>query len=116
MARFSGDIGFAETQETLPGNWEDVIVEHHYFGDVLQNSKQNDQGDQVIADIRVTNSISVVADAFLRDNYLALKYLRWLGVRWLVTDVKVAHPRLILQIGGRYNGPTPAPAGSSSTP
>jgi hypothetical protein len=53
------------------------------------------------------NSISIVADAFAREQYFAIRYVEWAGVRWAVSDVEVQHPRLILRLGEVYNGLTP---------
>ena len=37
MAKFYGVIGYAIQVETVPGVWEDQIIERNYRGDVLQN-------------------------------------------------------------------------------
>lgn len=108
MARFCGEIGYGEAVETPPesGNWVDTITEFQYFGDVTRNTRQLEGVDKVNSDISVQNSISIVADKYAIDHYFQMKYVRWEGVLWTVTDVEVRAPRLILSLGSVYNGPT----------
>lgn len=105
MARFSGVIGFGISTETAPGVWEDVITERSYFGDVVRNSRQLRDDGQVNADLTVNNSISVLADAYANETFFAIRYVHWLNVYWVVSEVEVDRPRLILRLGGVYNGP-----------
>lgn len=112
MARYYGKIGYGENVETKPGVWELVIVERAYFGDVQSQNRRLEAGEKVLSDIRVGNSISVVADAYALNHFLAIQYIEWTGGLWVVDDVTVQAPRLILRLGGVYNGPkvaTPSP-------
>lgn len=108
MAKFHGVVGYAtgEAVEVRPGVWKDNIVERTYFGDVIRNTRTLRDGESVNNDISVDNSISIVADAYARDHFFAIRYVRWQGSPWLVTNVEVQHPRLLLRLGGVYNGPT----------
>lgn len=106
MAKFYGEIGFGESAKTAPGVWEDVVKEYKYYGDVLRNTRRLTDGMSVNSDILASNSISIVADAYARDNYANMKYVMWNGTRWVVATVEVVAPRLILHLGGVYNGPT----------
>lgn len=108
MARFSGKVGYAELRKTAPGVTEDVIVERQAFGDVLRASRGLDLGDKVVGDISVTNRISILGDAYANAHIFAMRYVVWQGVRWVVSEVTVERPRLILRLGGVYNGPTAA--------
>lgn len=113
MAKFYGPIGYGESVETKPGVWVDRIVEYSYFGDVIRNSRKLDTGEKINNDISVGNSISIVADAYANEHFFAMRYIKWAGTLWSVDNVQVESPRLILRLGGKYNGPT-APA--SDTP
>ncbi len=108
MARFAGIVGFAadEQVETSPDVWVDEIIERSYLGDVVRNTRQLGNGDKVNDDISVRNSISIVADAYASENFLAIRYVRWMGQLWKVDDVEVQSPRLLLGLGERYNGVT----------
>jgi hypothetical protein len=108
MAKFFGELGYGEsTEKGATGVWEDVIVEKSYYGDILRNSRRLQNGQYVNDDITVDNSVSIVADAYANEHFHAIKYVVWAGVRWIVTNVTVQRPRLILELGGVYNGPTP---------
>jgi len=105
MARFYGEIGYGQSVEKKPGVWEDVITVKKYYGDVLRNSRQVQNGESVNSNINVNNSISILADAYAYEHFFAIRYIRWAGALWTVSSVEVQRPRLILQIGGKYNGP-----------
>lgn len=104
MAKFYGEIGYGQTVETVPGVWEDVVTERKYYGDVLRNTRGLQEGDKVNNDITVGNSISVVADAYAHEHFFAMKYIKWAGAYWTISNVEVQRPRLLLQLGGVYNG------------
>ena len=108
MARFYGEVGYGESIETPPqsGIWVDKITEFEYQGDVIRDTRQLAQGQQVNEDITVNNAISIVADEYATANFFNIKYVRWMGVLWIVTSVEVRAPRLILNLGSVYSGPT----------
>lgn len=109
MARFHGEVGYGETVEAAEGVWEDTVVEYLYYGDVIRNTRKLTDGESVNDDLSVGNSISIVADAYANDHFFAIRYVKWSGTLWKVRDVEVQSPRLILRLGGVYNGPIPAP-------
>lgn len=104
MAKFYGSIGFGLTEETSQDIWETVITERKYYGDVLRNTRRWENGEQLNDNLNVSNLISIVADAYAFDHFFAMRYIEWNGVRWKVTNVEEQRPRLILTIGGVYNG------------
>lgn len=106
MAKFFGVIGYGETVETVPGVWQDNIVEYNYYGDVVRNTRSLQEREKVNNDLSVGNSISIVADAYANEHFFAIRYIRWAGTLWIVDDVEVQSPRLLLRLGGIYNGPT----------
>jgi len=108
MARFSGEVGYGETVEDPPdsGVYVDHIVEYKYYGNVVRNTRGLEPGTSVNDDISVGNSISIVADAYAREHIFAMRYIRWQGSLWKIIDVEVVRPRLLLRLGGVYNGPT----------
>jgi hypothetical protein len=110
MARFHDVVGYGETVEKAAGVWEDVITEKPYFGSVERNVRKLQEGENLNKELTVQNSITIVADAYANEHFFAIRYVRWAGVLWTVTDVEVQRPRLILRLGGVYNGPTAATA------
>ena len=108
MAKFYGVIGYGEVEETSAGVWEEVITERAYKGDILRNTRRWENGQQLNDDLAINNSFSVVADAYAYQNFFAMRYLVWMGTSWKITNVEVQRPRLLLTVGGRYNGPNGA--------
>ena len=104
MAKFYGKIGYAETLKTAPGVYEDVITEREYFGDLIRNTRRLQSSDKVNDDINISNEISIVSDPFAIQNFHSMRYVEFMGAKWKITNVEVQYPRLILTIGGLYNG------------
>lgn len=109
MAKFYGKVGYGEAVESGPGVITDQITERSYIGDVVRNSRRLESGDQLNNDLTVNNSISILADAYARGHIFAMRYVSWQGVLWIISEVTVEPPRLLLRLGGVYNGPTPDP-------
>lgn len=104
MAKFYGDIGYASTVETVPGVWDDVITKRNYYGDVIKNTSRMQSGENLNDNLSVNNTISIVADQYAFENFQNMRYVKWMGALWKITNVDVQRPRLILTIGGVYNG------------
>lgn len=103
MAKYCGNVGFAETRETAPGVWKEFMTERKYYGDVTRNTRKLASTSQLNDNVEVSNSISIVADPYARQNFHAIRYVIFMGTKWKVTSVEVQYPRLILTIGGVYN-------------
>lgn len=104
MAKFRGKVGYAVTAETAPGVFTEQITERTYSGDVLRNVSKIQSGENLNDNLTVDNKLSIVADPFAYENFYAMRYVRWMGALWKVSSVEVQRPRLILTIGGVYNG------------
>ena len=106
MPKFFGKVGFGITQETSPGVWVDKITERDYRGDVTKMVRRLEGSEYLNDNLTVSNTISILADAFASENFFAIRYIQWGGARWKVSSVEVQRPRLILTLGEVYNGPT----------
>ena len=104
MAKFYGAIGYVETVETSPGIWEEQITERNYYGELVRNTSRFQVSDQVNDNVNIANEISIIADPFATQNFHAMRYVEFMGAKWKITNVEVRYPRLILTIGGVYNG------------
>lgn len=104
MAKWSGMIGFATTVETAPGVWGDDVKNRKYCGDLVSNRWRHQNSGEVNDDITVSNEISIIADPYAFENFFAIKYVEFAGQRWKISNVDVQYPRLILTLGGVYNG------------
>lgn len=104
MAKFFGMIGYAETVETKPGVWVEQITERQYYGDLTRNTRRLQSADKVNDDINIANEISIISDPFACQNFHLMRYVHFMGAKWKITNVEVQYPRLILTVGGVYNG------------
>lgn len=102
--KYHGRIGFVKYKEDTPGNWTDTVVERSYYGDIIQNRAFFNTSDKINDDMNITNKISIVANSFAIENLQWMKYIEWLGVLWKITSIEPSLPRIILTIGGVYNG------------
>lgn len=108
MERFNDVVGYVYTKETEPGIYEGVVVEERLcFGEVKELSSRWEKSENINDDFKLNHEIEIVMDAFAYNHFSSIKYIRWMGVRWKVTGVKVRRPRLILSLGGEYNGILP---------
>lgn len=104
MARYFGNIGYATTVETSPGVWTEVISKKRYFGDVFYNRRRLESSGGINDNVLSTAEISVVADPYAYDHFHQIRYIEFMGAEWKVSNVEVRRPRLILTLGGLYNG------------
>ena len=104
MPKFYGSIGYAISKETAPGVWVEDIIEHQYSGDVYRNTRKLQSGNQVNDSIDISNEISILSDPFANENFHSMRYVTYMGAKWKVSSVEVRYPRLILTVGGLYNG------------
>lgn len=105
MAKWYGIVGYVELAETTPGVWTEQITEHKYSGDVTRNaSRWATSSNSINDDLTLNNQISIVADPFARKNFHLMRYVEFMDTKWKISSVDVQYPRLILTIGGVYNG------------
>lgn len=106
MGKYHGKIGYSIPVETAPGviRTDVNIVERTVYGDVLKGGTRWIEGQQVNDDLKPNARISIVADPFAIQNFSRIKYCEWMGVKWKVTEIEALRPRLILTLGGEYNG------------
>lgn len=104
MAKWFGKVGYAITEETDPGIWEETIIEKDYYGDITSDRRNRQNSGEVNDNISLSNVISIVADPFAYQNCSHIIYVEIMGTKWKVSNIDVQYPRLILTVGGTYNG------------
>ena len=104
MGKFYGSIGYAETVETSPGVWVEQITERKYYGDVNRDSRRLQSANQLNDNINVSSEISIVADPYAYNHFHSMRYAEFMGAKWKILTVEPKPPRLILTLGGLYNG------------
>ena len=107
--KFAGDVGFwLENVETKPGIFGNKMVEKHYVGDVIRAYNKWDSRSDALSsttdELSVNNQVSILADLFAQEKWPSIKYVVWNGKPWKVKTVQVNWPRLVLEIGGVWNG------------
>lgn len=105
MAKYKGLIGFVRNEERESGIWEDVVTEKKYRGDILKNNQRFNVGNTTSGELKITNQFSIVGNSYAFDHISDIRYLEWRGNRWVVDTVEIEYPRLVMTIGGLYNGP-----------
>lgn len=107
MAKFYGRIGyFKEDVEVSPGVIENLIEERHHYGDILKESQSSRTTDQINSDIRLNNYISILADNETVKNSYSMRYIECFGSLWEIASIEIVRPRILIRLGGIYNGPT----------
>ena len=105
MAKFYGKLGFVSYEKRRPGVYSEVGIENRFYsGDVIRNARRWENGESINDDLTISNSISIIADPYAYDHLSAIRYVEWMGTKWKVSSFEIQRPRLILQLGGVYNG------------
>lgn len=103
MAKWYGNIGYAEIIETEPGVWEERITTRSYYGDSIRNTRLLQNSGGVNDNVNIGNQLSIVADPYAINHIYNMRYAEFQDAKWKITNVDVQHPRLILTLGGLYN-------------
>ena len=115
MARFHGKVGFTIfVDDQTTGIADEQVVEKTYFGTVTEHRRNWQSSDMVTDDLTLGNQISITADDFAFKHASAICYCEFMGGLWKVTSVRIARPRIVLSLGGVYNGKRPTESSASS--
>ena len=102
--KFSGRVGFwFEDIETSPGVYEPQIVEKSYCGDLLSNTRRNQNSSDQNDEFGISNKISILADLYMKKNWPFIKYVTMNGIKLKVKSGDINYPRITLELGGVWN-------------
>lgn len=105
MAKFCGKVGYVINKETAPGVWRPEITEKTYYGDIIKNtSRWSASTDSTNDNISINNQISIIVDSFAMSNLQWMRYVECMGILWEITNIEAPYPRILLTMGGVYNG------------
>lgn len=104
MAKYAGLVGYVTQEERVPGVWSPVENPRRMRGDVIRMSSSSQNGDKINENITLNHRVSLVGDAYAFDNYYTIRWIEIDGFKWEVSSIEVRRPRLVLTIGGMYNG------------
>ena len=105
MTKFYGKVGYIEMAETKPGVWRPVETLQEYYGEWTRyTSKFQVSSAGTNDNVNVANELSIVADPYAIQHFSNIRFVEFMGAKWTVTAVEPKHPRIILTIGGLWNG------------
>lgn len=104
MAKYFGNIGYGVTEEIRPGVCLPTISEREYYGDIVRNVRRYENSGKVNDDLNINMTLSIVADPFAFQNFHQLKYAEYMGAKWKAVSVEPQFPRLVITLGGVWNG------------
>lgn len=110
--KYSGRIGFKITapRDQDSDIYEPTITWVKYKGDCPRvMTKWTDSSEGINSNVDISQTISIVADPFLMNNYLSIFAIEFMGHFWEVKNIQVKYPRLEMSIGGVYTGDEPTP-------
>lgn len=102
--RYCGMIGYETTSDDGTGIYVSSVIEKKAKGDVVSNRLRVSDGVSVNSDFKINNKISIVSEPFALNNFQNIRYAVWRGTKWKVESVEIALPRIILTLGGEWNG------------
>lgn len=102
--RYCGMIGYELTVDDGTGIYTPIITERKAKGDVESCRLRISDGVSINSDFKVNNKISIVSEPFSLNNFQNIRYASWKGTRWKVDSVEIDMPRIILTLGGEWNG------------
>lgn len=105
MAKYAGKVGYV-TETFSDGVYKPQSVEKFMTGDVIVIRRNKESGSKINDDITLGNRISLVGDAYAFHNFMYLRWVEWMGVKWKVDSVHLDTnaPRIEVTLGGVYNG------------
>ena len=103
--KWYGKVGFVKSVKSAPSVWTNEETIREYQGDVYRNSNQyTANSDSTNDDFAINHQISIIADSYACDNCRSIKWVEFMGARWKVKSFEVKPPRLVLTVGGVWNG------------
>ena len=105
MGKLYGVIGFVsrEDVEVEPGIYESLCSERPYKMDEIEiRQSYVDQGASA-SSIRINTKLSVLADTYAFTNLRYMKYVEYMGSKYLIESVTPHRPRLIITLGDLYH-------------
>ena len=108
MARFHGIVGFIETGETAPDVWDaQKVTKRFYYGDILKRLLSlSASPDSTNDSIRISNQLSLISDAYMRQHLDIMRFVVFNGTPWRVATIELDEKRVIVTLGEVYNGIT----------
>ena len=104
MAKYAGLVGYVTQEESVPGVWSPVENPKLMRGDIIRQASSSQNDNKVNSDIALSHRVSLLGDAYAFGNYYNIKWIDIDGRKWEVTSIEIQRPRIIVTLGGLWNG------------
>ena len=104
MAKFSGELGYQLEVDIGGGITESQLIYRKCKGDLLENRRTSQNSNEIVEGVQLANKFSIVANPFLLENLGNLKVINYIGTPWEITSATYNKPRVVINVGGVYNG------------
>jgi hypothetical protein len=104
MAKFAGLVGYVTQEETSPGVWSPVENPTMMKGDVISQRSNVIDDSRVNSNITLNHRVSLLGDSYAFDNYYSIRWIDFRGKKLEVSSVEIQRPRIIVSLGGLWNG------------
>ena len=103
--KYFGKIGFWEANyQERPGVIIPKIVEKEYFGELTYQTLRWNPTNSQTDDLNISNTLSIISDTYCLEHFNDIKYIILNGIKLKVSSISIEPPRVVLSIGGEYNG------------
>jgi len=108
MTKYYGKFGFTlkQKREGHPDIYDDVVVTKPTVGKILRQAVTYAPGIGYIEAQKQSVRISAVMSELLITNIEDLKFAEYQGRFLEVDSYDIKYPRVVVSLGGRYNGQT----------
>lgn len=104
MAKQSAKIGYVSKVKDDHNKFVNEIIERKVAVDILRNNFRMQYGEAINGTLRLSNRISFIADKYSFEHSSNLRYIVLDGQKWTISSFEITRPKIVLEIGGVYNG------------
>lgn len=114
MAVFHDKVGFLISNDNVQTGIADYLaVEKPCYGTIPENRRRWVPADQKNDNLVLDVQIEITANTYIRNHIGDIAYVHYLGQYWKVESIRPNFPKVVLSIGGVWNGKTATPRQTS---